>query len=151
MFGRRKTMDVKAALEAGASIRDILWVAVRLGHKDLCIAFALACAIRVEHLDKTGTAASCNKALTAYIAAPTDSNRALLREARSAAYAAADAAAYAAAAAAYAVAADAADAADAYAAAYAADAAAAAAAAAAYAARKREIAEQHKILIRVFA
>ena len=46
LFGRRKRLSAAQAMEAGASVRDILWVAYRLGRKDLCVKFALACAQR---------------------------------------------------------------------------------------------------------
>jgi hypothetical protein len=51
MFGRRKTMNVKQALAAGATISDILWVAGQLGLKRQSVQFALACAQRVAHLN----------------------------------------------------------------------------------------------------
>ena len=167
LFGRRKSLTAAQAFEAGATIRDVLWVLGKLGRKDLCIEFALQCAQRVAPLDKRGTAQPCIDATRAYVAEPTEENLAALRHRRAAAADDAADAAYAAAAAAAAAddAADAAyDAAYAYAAAaYAADAAyayaAAAAAYAAYAAadaadayagaRCREIEEQKKILIAI--
>lgn len=144
MFGRRKTMDVAAALAKGASIRDVLWVVSRLGRKDLCIAFALACAVHVEKFDRTGTAKACNDAFAIWIKDPSSDNMSVLRTKRHAAYYA-----Y------YAAAAGDADAAYyAYYVYYACDAADAAyyaydAAAAAYA-RKHEIAWQKKQLIKLF-
>ena len=95
LFGRRKAMNAKQAFAAGASIRDLLWVARRLGRKDLCIKFALACAQRVEHLNKSGKAKACNDATAAYLAEPSSDNLNKLRIARRNAADAADAAAYA--------------------------------------------------------
>jgi hypothetical protein len=134
LFGRRKSMNVTQALAAGATIRDTLWVAARLGYKGQCATFALTCARRVERHTTDPRAKACNDATEAYLADRTDANRTKLRAARSDAAYAADAADAAYAAYAYAAYAYAAYAADAYAA-YAADGAAAAAAAdAAYAA-----------------
>lgn len=47
VFKGRKTLTVAEALEAGASIDDLLWVAGRLGLKTECVRFAIACAQRV--------------------------------------------------------------------------------------------------------
>jgi len=157
LFGKRQELTARQAFKAGASIRDLLWVAGKLGRKEECARFALACAQRVAKYDKSGTAQPCIDAANAYVADPSEVNLQLSWKARCAAaatyadaaataYAAADAAAdaatYAAAdaadAAAYAADADATAAAAAYAAdaaaAYAAADAAADAAAAAYAA-----------------
>lgn len=50
LFGRRKYLTASQALEAGATIEDILWVAGRLGLGVKCVEFAEACVKRVEHL-----------------------------------------------------------------------------------------------------
>ena len=89
LFGRRKTMDVATALKRGATIHDILWAAAKVGRRDLCIKFALACAVRAEKFDKTGTSKSCNDATAAYIADPSPANLETLRGKRQAANAAA--------------------------------------------------------------
>ena len=89
LFGRRKTMDVATALKRGATIHDILWAAAKVGRRDLCIKFALACAVRAEKFDKTGTAKSCNDATAAYVADPSPANLETLRGKRQAANAAA--------------------------------------------------------------
>jgi hypothetical protein len=51
LYGRKRSLSAVQALEAGASISDLLWVAGRLGRKDLCVRFALLCAQRVAHLN----------------------------------------------------------------------------------------------------
>jgi hypothetical protein len=165
LFGKRKSLTVAQALKAGATVRDILWVAGRLGLKAECAAFALACARRVETHATDPRVKACNDANAAYQANPTQANLTALQAARSATatatayatytatYTAAAAAAYATyTAAAYAAAATAAAAAYA-AAATAAAATAAAATAAAYAAaatRQAELAKQRAHLIKLF-
>jgi hypothetical protein len=130
-FGTRKTMTAKQALKAGVSVDDLLWVASKVGRRDLCVRFALACAQRIAHLNTDPRVQKALDATQAWL------NNPCLETANAAAYAAnaAKAAAYAAAYAAYAAAVSAAYAAKAAKAAYAAYAAAYAAAdAAAYAA-----------------
>ena len=101
LFGKRKSLTVVQALKAGATVRDVLWVAGRLGLKAECAAFALACARRVETHATDPRVKACNNANAAYQANPTQANLTALQAARSAtAAAAADAAAYNAAAAA---------------------------------------------------
>jgi hypothetical protein len=46
-FGRRKYMTASQALAAGAPIVDILWVAAKIGRRDICVRFAVECARRV--------------------------------------------------------------------------------------------------------
>ena len=89
LFGRRKTMGVATALKRGATIHDILWAAAKVGRRDLCIKFALTCAVRAEKFDKTGTSKSCNDATAAYVADPSPANLETLRGKRQAANAAA--------------------------------------------------------------
>jgi len=139
-------MSAKQALEAGVSIADLLWVAAKLGHRDLCVRFALACARRVEHLSANPRVKACNDATQAWLDDPCERTR---KAAANAAYDAANAAnapnaAYAARYAAR-YAADAADAA------YAAYAAAYAAADAAAAARQRERDEQRRLFLEIFS
>lgn len=50
LFESRTTLSVSQALKLGVSIDDILWVAGRLGQKDLCVKFALGCAQHISHL-----------------------------------------------------------------------------------------------------
>jgi len=142
MFGRRKSMGVKQALAAGATVRDILWVAGRLGLKDKCVRFALLAAQRAVRPDSDPRVQACLDAVNSYVADPTATNLKELQAARSAAAAVAAAtvaaAAYAAADAATTTAAVAAAAAAAY------------AAVAAAAARKQEIEAQHALLVEVF-
>ena len=46
-FGSAEKMDVEAALNAGFSISNVLWVAGQLGLKEHCVRFALLSAQRV--------------------------------------------------------------------------------------------------------
>ena len=46
LFGHRRTLTVRQAIKAGAPIRDLLWVAGRLGLGHLCADFAARCAAR---------------------------------------------------------------------------------------------------------
>lgn len=85
LFGRRKSMTVKQALAAGASIDGVLWVAGALGLKDECARFAVKCAERVVHLDASGTARPCIASTMAYLADPSAENWKLLAAARDAA------------------------------------------------------------------
>jgi hypothetical protein len=97
LFRDRTSMNAREALEAGASISDLLWVAGRLGRKDLCVQFALACAQQVAHLNPDPRVQKALDAAQNWLDNP-DSDSAY------AAYAATRAAAYAAAYAAYAAA-----------------------------------------------
>jgi hypothetical protein len=84
LFGKRKSLTVAQALKAGATVRDILWVAGRLGLKAECAAFALACARRVETHATDPRVKACNDANAAYQANPTQANLTALQAARSA-------------------------------------------------------------------
>lgn len=44
-------LTAQEALEKGVSLPDLLWVAARLGHLDLCVRFAVECARTVAHLN----------------------------------------------------------------------------------------------------
>jgi len=90
-FGRRKSMSAAQALEAGATIDDLLWVAGQLGRKDLCVKFALACAQRVAHLNPDPRVPAAIDAAAAWVADPSEENRAAARAAGDAARAAGDA------------------------------------------------------------
>ena len=94
-FGRRKSMTASQALDAGTTIPNLLWVAGRLGRKDLCVRFALACAQRVAHLNPDARVQAALDATAAWLADPTDRNKAAAWAADTAAWAA-DAAARAA-------------------------------------------------------
>ena len=161
LFGRRKKMNARQALEAGASIADLLWVADKLGRKDLCVRFALACAQRVAHMNPDPHVQAALDATARWLDDPTPENYAARAAARAAAGAAARAAAGAAAraaawaaagAAAWAAAGDAAgDAARAAAWDAAGDAVRAAARAAAWAAAgDAELDEQRRIFLEIF-
>lgn len=80
-FGRRKTMTAAQALKAGASVRDILWVAARMGRKDLCVRFALACARRVAHLSKDPRTQAALDAAQTWLGDPSEENRTAARRA----------------------------------------------------------------------
>ena len=108
LFGRKKYLTAKQALEAGATISDLLWVAGRLRLKKQCVQFALASAQRAVHLNSDPRVQAALDATQAWINNPTEENRAAARAAAcavedTARAARAAAAAYAAAAAAYAV------------------------------------------------
>ena len=81
LFGRRKSMDARQALEAGVSIDDLLWVAGSLGRKDLCVRYALACAQRVAHLNPDPRVQAALDATAAWIADPSEVNRDAARDA----------------------------------------------------------------------
>ena len=163
LFGRRKALTVTQAVEAGATVEDILWVAGRLGHKERCVRFAVACARRVAHLNPDPRVKTALDATDAWLADPTPENAKAAAEAAAEATDAAwvavwaadaaDAAASVAAAARAAAeaAADAAAEAAADAAPRAADAAAWAAVWAAWAARAEEKAAQVALLLEIFA
>jgi hypothetical protein len=169
IYGRRKFMNARQAFEAGVSIRDLCWVASKVGRKRELVMFALKCAQSTAHLNSNPRVQATLDATQAWIDNPSEQTRraayaaAAYADAAYAAAAAADAAyaaaayadaAYAAAAAAdaaYAAAAYAAADAAAYAAADAAAAAAYAAADAAYAAaRQSEIAKQKEWFCEIF-
>ena len=44
LFADARTLTAREALERGATVRDLLWVAGRLGRKADCVRFAIACA-----------------------------------------------------------------------------------------------------------
>jgi predicted lipid-binding transport protein (Tim44 family) len=48
LFGTRKSMGVRAAIKAGASVSDILWIAGQLGLAAECAEFAQYCAERAK-------------------------------------------------------------------------------------------------------
>jgi len=134
LFGQRKSMTARQALDAGATVGDLLWVLGAVGRKDLCVRFALGCAQAVAHLSTDPRVEAALAATQAWLDDPSENNRLAAAAAAAAAayaYAYADADAYAARSAADAYAYADADAYAAVAAAAAADAAAAAAAAAA--------------------
>ena len=93
LFGRRKKMNARQALEAGASIADLLWVADKLGRKDLCVRFALACAQRVAHMNPDPRVQAALDATARWLDDPTPENYAARAAARDAAGDAARAAA----------------------------------------------------------
>jgi hypothetical protein len=96
LFGRRKKMGARQALKAGASVDDLLWVANKLGRRDLCVRFALACAQRVAHLNPDPRVQAALDATQAWLDSPTPETDAARAAARDAARAAARDAAWAA-------------------------------------------------------
>lgn len=72
LFGRRWRMTAAQALEAGASIDDLLWVAGRMDRKDLCVRFALACTRRVAHLNPDPRVQAALDATQAWLDDPFD-------------------------------------------------------------------------------
>jgi hypothetical protein len=71
-MARGQAMNAAEALAAGVSIDDLLWVADRLGRKDLCVRFALACAQRVAHLNPDPRVQAALDATQAWLDNPTD-------------------------------------------------------------------------------
>lgn len=149
-FGAKEEMTVAEALEAGFSVSDILWVAGALGLKAQCVEFAIRCAKRVAHLNADPRVAAAIEAAKAWLAEPSEENRAAAEAARARAAEAAWAARARAAAWTAWAAADA-DAADAAAARAAQDAAAAARAARARAGPAIEAEAQRADVIEIFA
>ena len=85
-FGRRKYLTAAQALERGATVEDLLWVASQIGRKDLCVRFALACTQRVAYLNPDPRAQAALHVTQAWLDAAGDA------AARAAVRAAADAA-----------------------------------------------------------
>lgn len=81
LFGRRKTLNARQALEAGATIGDLLWVAEKLGREDLCVRFARACAQRVAHLNPDPRVQAALDATVKALAEPTPEKDAALQAA----------------------------------------------------------------------
>jgi len=71
-FRGRKSLTAAQALEAGSSIPDLLWVANKIGRKDLCVKFALACAHRVSHLNTDARVKSALKAVQTWLDYPNE-------------------------------------------------------------------------------
>jgi hypothetical protein len=93
-FGRRKYMTAAQALAAGVSIDDLLWVAGRMGLKEQCVRFALACARRVAYLNYDPCVQAALDATQAWLDSPApETSEAAARAAWVAAEAAAEAAA----------------------------------------------------------
>lgn len=84
LWGRRKYLTAAQALAAGASVDDLLWVAGRLGKKELCVRFALACAWRVAHLNPDPRVQAALDATQAWLDNPSDATRDAARRAKNA-------------------------------------------------------------------
>ena len=76
LFGGRERLTVAQALEAGATVEDVLWAAGRMGHKAECVRFAVACAESVAHLTPDPRVRAAIDAAKAWIASPTEENAA---------------------------------------------------------------------------
>lgn len=91
VFKGRNRLNAREALEAGASVDDLLWVAGKLGLKRECVQFAVAVAERVAHLNPDPRVGAALDAARAWLADPSDDKRAAAfaagRAARAAAYA----------------------------------------------------------------
>ena len=83
VFKDRDRLNAREALEAGASISDLLWVAGRLGLKREIVRFAVACAERVAHLNPDPRVQAALDAARAWLGDPSEDKRAV---ASSAAY-----------------------------------------------------------------
>ena len=86
LFADVRTLTAREALARGTTVRDLLWVAGKMGRKVDCVRFAIACARAVAHLNTDPRVMAAIDAAQAWVDAPNAD--------------AADAAAYAAAAAA---------------------------------------------------
>ena len=104
LFGKRKSLTVAQALDAGATVPDVLWVLAHAGHLPTVVAFAEACAARVAHhtaadAPRAAAYAYATDAALAYATAATHATAAayptVAAAAERAATAAANAAAYA--------------------------------------------------------
>jgi hypothetical protein len=93
LWGRRKALTAVQALEAGASVEDILWVAGRLGRKDLCVRFSLMCAQRVAANNPDPRVQAALDAVKAWLENPCEETESAARSAESAAWSAARSAA----------------------------------------------------------
>jgi len=89
LFGRRKYLTARLAMEAGATVSDLLWVAGRLGRKDLCVKFALACAQRTAHLNPDQRVQAALDATAAWLANPCEDTQSAAWSAAEAAWSAA--------------------------------------------------------------
>ena len=72
-FGRRKYLTAEQALDKGVSVDDLLWVAGKLGRKDLCVRFALECAQRVSHNNTDIRVSKALRAVQAWLDSPSKS------------------------------------------------------------------------------
>lgn len=88
LFGGRSRMNAAQALSAGATIPDLLWVAAKLGRKDLVVRFALACAQRVAHHNSDPRVQAALDATQNWLNDPTEQARRSAGPAGSDAYAA---------------------------------------------------------------
>lgn len=75
LFKGRRSLTFADAIALGVSTSDSLWVAGRLGRKDLCVKFALACAQRVAHLNPDPRVQAALDAASAWLADPNEANR----------------------------------------------------------------------------
>ncbi len=87
VFEGRDRLNAREALEAGASIRDLLWVAGKLGLKRQCVQFAVACAERVAHLNPDPRVQAALDAARAWLDDPSEDKRCAADAALAAAYA----------------------------------------------------------------
>lgn len=75
LFAGRNRMTAREALDAGATVADLLWVAGKLGLKAECVAFAIACAERVARLNPDPRVRAALDAAKAWLDDPTEENR----------------------------------------------------------------------------
>ena len=87
-------MTASEAFAAGVSLRDLLWVAVKIGKRDQVARFAIACVQRIVTPKTDKRVQACLDAALAYLDNKTPETLAALQTARKASYAAYAAAAY---------------------------------------------------------
>lgn len=75
LFGRRKSLNARQALGAGASVSDLLWVAGQLGLKAQLVTFALRAAERVAHLNPDPRVGAALETARRWLADPSEKNR----------------------------------------------------------------------------
>ena len=94
VFGDRDRLNAREALEAGASVDDLLWVAGQLGLKREIVQFTVAVAERVAHLNPDPRVKAALDAAQAWLDDPSEENRAAARAAAAAAACVASTASY---------------------------------------------------------
>ena len=75
VFEGRDRLNAREALEAGASVSDLLWVAGRLGLKWEIVRFAVACVERVAHLNPDPRVTAALDAAQAWVDDPREDKR----------------------------------------------------------------------------
>lgn len=75
LFGRRESVTARQALDAGATVSDLLWVLGALGRGDLCARFAIGEARAVAHLNSNPRVMAAIVAAERCLDDPSEENR----------------------------------------------------------------------------